>query len=159
MAETKSEFEFETENESDTESERSHGSVSVSEGPKTTVSALISSITLDDSENLIPYLLKKLAKSNVWVKSLQKEVTTLKEATDSSSLTESVQIGSSTQVQQLEEENSNLKAQIKELKDTLERFTLGSKNLDLILGKQRASYNKSGLGFKTKTKYKSYLSL
>ena len=100
-----------------------------------------------------------MAKSNVRVKSLQKEVTILKEVTNSSPLTEPVQIGSSTQVQQLEEENSNLKTQIKELKDTLERFTLGSKKLDLILGKQRAVYNKTGLGFKTKIKYKSYLSL
>ena len=100
-----------------------------------------------------------MAKYNVRVKLLQKEVIVLKEATDSSSLIEPVQIGSSTQVQQLEEENSNLKTQVKGLKGTLEWFTLGSKKLDLIFEKQRVIYNKSGLGFKTKTKYKSYMSL
>ncbi|KAG6527253.1 hypothetical protein ZIOFF_009348 [Zingiber officinale] len=73
--------------------------------------------------------------------SLLKEVTSLKEVTNFKSLIDLVQTGTSTQVQKLEEENSSLKSQVKDLKLTLERFTLGSKNLDLILGNQKVVYN------------------
>ena len=143
---------IESESESEADSEQSHGSASVSEGPDSTVS-------IPRLNNLVNYLLRKLAKSNLRIKSLLKEVAVLKEVTNTNSLPDQVQPGNSTQVQKLEEENSSLKNQVKDLKNTLERFSLGSKNLDLILGTQRAVYNRTGLGFKPKRKYKSYLSI
>lgn len=52
-----------------------------------------------------------------------------------------------------------MKSQVKELKSTLEKFMSDSMYLNMILGSQRAVYNKSGLGYKSKISHKSYISL
>ena len=102
-----------SEDELEAESERSHGSASVSEGSNPFVSK-------NRLYSLINYLMHKVAKSKIRIKTLLKEVTLLKETPNNESLTDQVQTGTSTQVQKLEEENSNMKSQVKDLKTTIE---------------------------------------
>ena len=51
------------------------------------------------------------------------------------------------------------KEKIKDLKDSLAKFTLGKNNLDIILGKQRCVFDKAGLGYKPEKKQKMYKNL
>ena len=103
----------------------------------------VSKSLISEVYNAIKILNKKLIRSESKVESLLKEVKVLKKKTNQVSLTSNLQEGNLTQVKKLEEENSLLKEQVKDLKVTLEKFTLGSKGLDLILGSQRAVYNKT----------------
>ena len=164
---TQGEFTFMTvEPESDSETESTSESESEPESEDEFESRLkagakekikVSKSLIGELYNAIKILNKKLIRSESKVESLLKEVKVLKKKTNQVSLTSHLQEGNSTQVKKLEEENSFLKGQVNDLKVTLEKFTLGSKGLDLILGSQRAVYNKTGLGFKST--HKSFVSL
>ena len=47
----------------------------------------------------------------------------------------------------LQSENSNLKREIQKLKPFVEKMTLSSKNLELLLSSKRGSDNKTGIGY------------
>ncbi|XP_074583516.1 uncharacterized protein LOC141839623 [Curcuma longa] len=142
------------ESESEAESESSHGSASESDDETEVSPALVNRLY-----DIITVLSKKLDKSKDKVKSLRKEVEDLKKVTEPSSPADQVQVRTSTQVEKLEEENSNLKHQVEELTGSLEQFTTSSKYLKMMLGNQRAVHNGAGLGFKTKKKFTSFISL
>ncbi|MCQ7222074.1 hypothetical protein NP006_23520, partial [Salmonella enterica] len=144
------ELESESEYESNAESERSHESEGTNQ---------VSSLSKSQLCKLLKCMFKKLVKSEDQTNLLIKEVEHLKEQVNLNPLTNHIQEETSTQVEKLEEENLNLKGQVKGLKKLLERFTLGSKNLNLMLGSQRAVYNKSGLGYQTETTNKSFISI
>ena len=59
----------------------------------------------------------------------------------------------------LKEENEKLKNDVIELRACLEKFTNGSKYLDMITRDQRAVYNKAGIGYRPKEKEVAYMSL
>ncbi|XP_074561401.1 uncharacterized protein LOC141817665 [Curcuma longa] len=142
------------ESESEAESESSHGSASESDDETEVSPALVNRLY-----DIITVLSKKLDKSKDKVKSLRKEVEDLKKVTEPSSPADQVQVRTSTQVEKLEEENSNLKHQVEELTGSLEQFTTSSKYLKMMLGNQRAVHNGAGLGFKTKKRFTSFISL
>ena len=51
---------------------------------------------------------------------------------------------------------NKFKEEIKDLKDSLAKFTLGNNNLDIILGKQKCVFDKVGLGYKPEKSQKMY---
>ena len=59
----------------------------------------------------------------------------------------------------LKKENEKLKNDVIELRACLEKFTNGSKYLDMIIRDQRAIYNKAGIGYRSKEKEVAYMSL
>jgi prefoldin subunit 5 len=50
-------------------------------------------------------------------------------------------------LEDLKNKNDALKKQVEDLTSTLAKFTQGRDNLDVLLGGQNKSINKSGLGF------------
>jgi uncharacterized protein involved in exopolysaccharide biosynthesis len=61
----------------------------------------------------------------------------------------------SSSLEDLKNENNVLKKQVEDLTLTLAKFTQGRDNLDVLLGGQNKSINKSGLGFNCVEKQKS----
>ncbi|KAJ7000835.1 hypothetical protein NC653_011324 [Populus alba x Populus x berolinensis] len=61
----------------------------------------------------------------------------------------------SSSLEDFKNENDALKKQVEDLTSTLVKFTQGINNLDVLLGGQNKSLNKSGLGFNCIEKQKS----
>ncbi|KAJ6936515.1 hypothetical protein NC652_011272 [Populus alba x Populus x berolinensis] len=61
----------------------------------------------------------------------------------------------SSSLEDFKNENDALKKQVEDLTSTLVKFTQGIDNLDVLLGGQNKSLNKSGLGFNCIEKQKS----
>ena len=51
---------------------------------------------------------------------------------------------------------NKFKEEIKDLKNSLAKFTVGINNLDIILGKQRCVFDKAGLGYRPNKQQKLY---
>ena len=49
--------------------------------------------------------------------------------------------------------------EIKDLKNSLAKFSIGKSNLDVILGKQRCVFDKAGIGYKPEKQQKFYKNL
>ena len=56
----------------------------------------------------------------------------------------------------LKKKNDDLRKQVEGLTKTLAKFTLGKRNLNMLLGKQRCVFDKAGLGFNPIFKEKKY---
>lgn len=52
-----------------------------------------------------------------------------------------------------------LKNKINDLQNILDKFTKGRSNLNLLLGNQKASYNKDGIGYETKNNSESFINI
>jgi len=60
----------------------------------------------------------------------------------------------SSSIEDLKSENDDIRKQVEDLTLTLAKFTQGGDNLDVLLGGQNKSLNKSGLGFNSVEKQK-----
>ena len=100
-------------------------------------------VTIYSKSNLLKVvkcLFKKLSKSEKQNNLLLTEIDHLKQQVNLSHSTNQVQLGTSTPVEKLEEENFDLKGQVERLKKTLETFEMRSKCLNMVLGSQRDMY-------------------
>ncbi|PKA65133.1 hypothetical protein AXF42_Ash013254 [Apostasia shenzhenica] len=128
----------------------------------------VSDFSVDDMQDFICELMDELKLSKSKVKGLHKELNFLKLERESlintlSSTTSQVTLDEKScdfsQVEKLEKENHDLKSKIESLRRDLKVFTKGSKYLDMMLGNQRAVYNKAGIGYDSTHKEKTYTSL
>ncbi|XP_074556829.1 uncharacterized protein LOC141812719 [Curcuma longa] len=119
----------------------------------------VTSPKLEKMYATIACLTNALSKSKSKIKKLQNELKMLEHENTSSCDYCLHHENSHTSVHELENENASLKMQVDDLRKTLEKFTSSSKYLDMILGAQRAVYNKAGLGYKPKQKEMNFMSL
>jgi len=104
------------------------------------------------SKKTISNLEKKVMKLNIELENLKTEVKTLKQIdTNQSSTIQDINI-----VSHSCKCCDKFKVEIKDLKYSLAKFTLGKNNLDIILGKQRCVFDKAGLGYRPKKQQKMY---
>ncbi|XP_074575270.1 uncharacterized protein LOC141831762 [Curcuma longa] len=119
----------------------------------------VTSPKLEKMYATIACLTNALSKSKSKIKRLQNELKMIEHENTSSCDYCLHHESSHTSVHELENENASLKMQVDDLRKALEKFTSSSKYLDMILGAQRAVYNKAGLGYKPKQKEVNFMSL
>ena len=107
------------------------------------------------SKKTISNLEKEVLKLNVKLENLKIEVKTLKPIHTNQSYTKCL-IQESNEASHLCKSCNIFKEEIKDLKDSLAKFTLGKNNLDIILEKQRCVFDKAELGYKPKKQQKMY---
>jgi len=107
------------------------------------------------SKKTISNLEKEVLKLNVELENLKFEVKTLKAIDTNQSSTKCL-------IQERNEAShsckccNKFKEEIKDLKDSLAKFTIGKNNLDIILENQRCVFDKAGLGYKLEKQQKMY---
>jgi len=99
------------------------------------------------SKKTISNLEKEVLKLNVELENLNFEVKTLKPIDRNQSSTINL-IQDSNEASHSSKCCNKFKKEIKDIKDSLAKFTFGKNNLDIILGKQRCVFDKAGLGYK-----------
>ena len=107
------------------------------------------------SKKTISNLEKEVLKLNVELENLKSEVKTLKPIDTNQSFTKCL-IQESNEASHSCKYCNIFKEEIKDLKGSLAKFTLGKNNLDIILGKQRCIFDKAGLGYKPEKRKKMY---
>ncbi|PKA67005.1 hypothetical protein AXF42_Ash004496 [Apostasia shenzhenica] len=127
----------------------------------------ISDFSFDDMQDFICELMDELKLSKSKVKGLHKELNFLKLEREFlinilSSTTSQVTLDEKScdfsQVEKLEKKNHDLKSKVESLRRDLELFTKGFKYLNMMLGNQRAVYNKVGIEYDFTHKEKAYTS-
>jgi len=109
------------------------------------------------SKKNISNLEKEVLKLNKELESLRIEVKTLKPIdTNQSSTIKLIQVSNETF--NLCKCCNKFKEEIKDLKNSLAKFTVGKNNPDIILGKQRCVFDKAGLGYRPDKQQKLYKS-
>ncbi|XP_074557881.1 uncharacterized protein LOC141813795 [Curcuma longa] len=139
------------------ESERSQDEDSSSESSSSDDE--VTSPKLEKLYATIACLTNALSKSKSKIKRLQNELKMIDHENTSSCDYCLHHDSSHTSMHELENENAALRMQVDDLRKALEKFTSSSKYLDMILGAQRAVYNKAGLGYKPKQKEVNFMSL
>jgi len=110
------------------------------------------------SKKTISNLEKEILKLNEELENLRTEVKTLKPI-DTKQFSTIKLIQDSNEASNSCKCSNKFKEEIKDLKNSLAKFTIGKNNLDIILGKQRCVFDKAGLGYRPNKQQKLYKNL